>query len=92
MVAPLLVLLGSVLAIYCQGLFGAILQQEVAEDMRGRLSAILVTGRNIAIGAGALIGAAVITPLGSQQLLLVLSASIVVVIVASGGYRALKPL
>jgi len=92
MIAPLLVLLGSVLAIYCQGLFGAMLQQEMAEEMRGRLSAILVTGRNIAIGAGALIGAAVITPLGSQQLLLVLSASLVVVAIASGGYRALKPL
>lgn len=90
--APVLIFLGSACAIYCQGLFSAMLQQEMAENMRGRISGLLVTGRNIAISAGALIGAAIITPLGSQQLLLLLSVSLVVVVVASGGFRALKQL
>jgi len=56
--APLIVF-GSICGTYAQGLLAAILQQQVAEDFRGRLGSVVVAGRSALISLGVSVGALV---------------------------------
>lgn len=86
---PTIVILGTIASTYAQGLLAAIIQQEVAEDYRGRLGSILVAGRNILISVGALAGALGAATLGSQWLVLLLGLSLLLVIASTRGFTML---
>lgn len=86
---PLIVILASMASTYSQGLLAAMIQQEVAENYRGRLGSILVAGRSILISMGALIGALGAAALGSQWLLVLLAFSLLLVIALTRGFTAL---
>lgn len=86
---PLIIVLGSVCSTYAQGLTAAIVQQEVDEEMRGRVGSLLVAGRNILISAGAIVGSLLAVAVGSQDLLLVLAGGLVLVALGSRGFAAI---
>lgn len=87
---PAIVILGTIASTYAQGLLAAIIQQEVAEEYRGRLGSILVAGRNILISVGALAGALSAVTLGAQWLLGLLACSLLVVIGVTRGFSVLS--
>lgn len=87
---PAIVILGSIASTYAQGLLAAIIQQEVAEDYRGRLGSILVAGRNILISVGALAGALGAATLGAQWLVSVLACGLLVMVAFTRGFSVLS--
>ena len=86
---PAIVILGTIASTYAQGLLAAIIQQEVAEEYRGRLGSILVAGRNILISVGALAGALGAATLGAQWLVGLLACALLVVIAFTRGFSVL---
>jgi MFS family permease len=87
---PAIVIMGSIASTYAQGLLAAIIQQEVAEEYRGRLGSILVAGRNILISVGALAGALGAATLGAQWLVGLLACSLLLVIGVTRGFSVLS--
>lgn len=87
---PAIVILGSIASTYALGLLAAIIQQEVAEEYRGRLGSILVAGRNILISVGALAGALGAATLGAQWLVSLLACGLLVVLAFTRGFAFLS--
>ena len=79
--------LATVLLTYGQGFLSALIQQDVAESVRGRLGGMLVGARAILVSVAALGAAAVEAAFGPQTLLIVLAAGLVIVLVATRGFR-----
>ena len=88
---PVLVGIGTAMGTYAQGLLAAIIQQSVVERYRGRVSAVLVAGRNVCYSVAALGGAYLAAAFGSQALIACLSASLVGLAIVTGWYRWLAP-
>ena len=80
---------GSATTSYAQGLLAAIIQQQVVEDHRGGVSAVLVVGRNVLISIGALLGTLVTATLGAQASLAVLGCALIAVILATRGFSVI---
>jgi ENTS family enterobactin (siderophore) exporter len=88
-VLPLIIIVGSMLGTYAQGLVAALAQQKVDEAFRGRLSGLLIAGRNVLIALGAIIGSLMAVWFGSQILLAILGVGLIIVVLVSRGFRAL---
>jgi len=88
-ILPLIIITGSMMGTYAQGLTSALAQQKVVETFRGRLSGLLIAGRNVLIALGALIGALIAVWFDSQVLLVVLGTGLIVVALVNRGFRAL---
>lgn len=86
---PLVVIIGTGFSTYAQGLLAAIIQQQVVEDHRGGVSAVLVVGRNVLISIGALLGTLVTATLGAQASLAVLGCALIAVILATRGFSVI---
>lgn len=86
-----LVVIGSVCSTYAQGLLAAIIQQQVAEDIRGRLSSIVVAGRYVLITLGTTLGALVAGAFATPVLVIVLACLLLLVATASRGFAAVSP-
>lgn len=89
MLLPLVVIIGTGFSTYAQGLLAAIIQQQVVEDHRGGVSAVLVVGRNVLISIGALLGTLVTATLGAQVVVAVLGCALIVVIFATRGFSVI---
>ena len=81
---------GTVMLTYAQGLLAALVQQNVAEEVRGSLSGGLIAGRAILISIAALIAAVIGATYGAQVLLGTLAISLLIVVVATKGFRGLS--
>lgn len=90
LVVGLLIGLGSICGVFSQGILAALLQQEVTEEYRGRVGAVLTSGRYALIALGALLGALIAGLVGGQVLLMLLATSLIVVALATRGYRFLS--
>lgn len=85
---PLIVIIGTSFSTYAQGLIAAIIQQQVVEDHRGGVSAVLVVGRNVLISIGALVGTLVTATWGAQAVIAFLGCSLIVVIALTKGFAS----
>jgi MFS family permease len=84
---PAIVIIGSLMSTYAQGLTAAIIQQQVSDAYRGRFSSIVVAGRFVLISVGALLGTFIAVYWDSQVLLTVLGLSLVVLTIGTRAYR-----
>jgi uncharacterized protein YaaW (UPF0174 family) len=80
---------GSMLGTYAQGLVAALAQHKVDETFRGRLSGLLIAGRNVLIALGAIIGSLMAVWFDSQILLAILGVGLIIVVLVSRGFKAL---
>lgn len=85
---PTVIIIGSILSTYAQGVTASIIQQEVEEDHRGGLASILVAGRNILISVAALGGAALAVAWGPQVFITVLALGLFLVLALSRRFAA----
>lgn len=85
---PAVIVSGTICSTYAQGLMAAIVQQQVSEEHRGGLAALLVAGRSLLVALAALAGAAVAADWGPQVLVVTLASGLVVVLVASRRFAA----
>lgn len=79
--------IATILLTYAQGLLAALVQQNVAESVRGRLSGSLGACRAILVSIAALVAAEISSVFGPQILLIVLVSSLMVVVIAAKGFR-----
>lgn len=84
-----IVTVASVMCAYSVGFTASAIQRTVPEEVRGRLSGILVAGRSVLIAGAALASSAVAAVIGAQGILLVLAGSLTLLIVLSRGFRGL---
>jgi len=80
---PAIIIVGSILSTYAQGISASIIQQGVPEEHRGGLAAVLVVGRNALISTAALGGAALAVAWGPQAFLVVLALGLLAVLLGS---------
>ena len=84
---PAIVIIGSLMSTYAQGLTAAIIQQQVSEAYRGRFSSIVVAGRYVLISIGAILGTFIAVYWDAQVLLVALGLSLVVLTIGTRAYR-----
>jgi hypothetical protein len=84
-----IVTIASIMCAYSVGFTAAVIQRQVPEDIRGRLSGFLVAGRSVLIATAAIVSGAIAAAIGAQGILLVLAASLSLVVLLSRGYRGI---
>jgi MFS family permease len=84
---PAIVIIGSLMSTYAQGLTAAIIQQQVSEAYRGRFSSIVVAGRYVLISIGAILGTFIAVYWDARVLLTALGLSLVVLTIGTRAYR-----
>lgn len=86
---PAIVIIGSILSTYAQGLTAAIIQQQVSDQFRGRFSSLVVAGRNVLVSVGVLVGTYVAVRWGAQILLVTLALGLIILTLATRAYRVI---
>lgn len=85
---PAIVIIGSLMSTYAQGLTAAIIQQQVTDAYRGRFSSLVVAGRNVLISIGVLLGTFIAVYWDAQVLLTTLALSLILLTVGTRAFRA----
>ena len=80
---------GSAVTAYAQGLLAALIQQQVPDDVRGRLTGLMAAARSVLIAASAALLTAVIVPLSVVGATVFLAAVAIAAFVALRGFRGI---
>lgn len=84
---PAIVIIGSLMSTYAQGLTAAIIQQQVSDAYRGRFSSLVVAGRNVLISIGVLLGTFIAVFWDARVLLTTLALSLLALTVGTRAFR-----
>lgn len=88
-IPALLLFAGSSLAAYAQGLLAALVQQQVPDDVRGRLSGAMAAARSLIIAGSAALLTAIVVPLSAVGATIFVSVAGLVALLALRGFRGI---
>ena len=88
-IPAILLFTGGGLAAYTQGLLAALVQQQVPDDVRGRLSGAMAAARSLLIAASAILLTAIVVPLSAIGGIVFVTVAGLVALLALRGFRGI---
>lgn len=88
-IPAVLLFIGAAFSAYTQGLLAALVQQQVPDDVRGRLSGAMAAARSLLIAGSAAVLTAIVVPLSAIGGVVFVTVSGLVALVALRGFRGI---